>query len=219
MKLLVESQDFNEFSVLEESAGKGLYIEGPFIQMDVVNGNKRVYPSDVIAPCVEAYITEYVNTNRAVGELNHPASPMIDYDRACIKIDSLVREGSNYIGKAKVMESLPKGAIVGGLLREGVKIGVSSRALGSVALREDGVKVVQADYCLRTAADVVSDPSAPDAFVTALMENKEWVYQNGILQEKESEIKHFVNSTAKGGLTAEKLLDIFVKVSNLATHK
>ena len=221
MKFLVEQYDTDQFTIINESDGKkGLYITGPFIQMDVVNGNRRIYPSEYIPTQIDKYITEKIKTDRAVGELNHPSHPEVNYERACIKIVELTRQGSDYHGKAKVLESLPLGSIVAGLLREGVKIGVSSRALGSLKTRHDGVKIVQPDYKLMTAADVVSEPSAPDALVTAIMESKEWVFENGIL--KESETQAFVDKIAKGGITPDKLKMVFeevVKTISSAKHK
>lgn len=221
MKFLVEQYDTSQFSVVNESADKkGLYITGPFIQMDVVNGNNRIYPSEYISSQIDKYIVEKINTDRAVGELNHPNHPEVNYERACIKIVELTRQGSDYYGKAKVLESLPLGNIVAGLLREGVKIGVSSRALGSLKTRHDGVKIVQPDYRLMTAADVVSEPSAPDALVTAIMESKEWVFENGIL--KESETRNFVDKVSQGGMTPAKLKMVFeevIQTISSAKHK
>lgn len=221
MKFLVEQYDTDQFTVINESDGKkGLYITGPFIQMDVVNGNRRIYPSEYIPTQIDRYITEKIKTDRAVGELNHPNHPEVNYERACIKIVELTRQGSDYHGKAKVLESLPLGSIVAGLLREGVKIGVSSRALGSLKTRHDGVKIVQPDYKLMTAADVVSEPSAPDALVTAIMESKEWVFENGIL--KESETQAFVDRISNGGITPDKLKMVFeavVQTISSAKHK
>lgn len=207
MKLLIEQQDFNNFTVLNEAEGKDLYITGPFIQMDVVNRNNRIYPSEYIKERVEKYIREQVETSRAIGELNHPATPEINYERAAILITSLQLNGNDYIGKAKVLEKLPLGSIVGGLVREGVKVGVSSRAMGTTKERSDGIKVVQRDYRIQTAADIVSDPSAPDAFVTAIMESKEWVFKNGVLVEED--IKDSINKAASSGLTSEKMKQIF----------
>ena len=218
MKLIVEQHDFNQFDIITEGVDKGLYIQGPFIQMDVVNANRRLYPSEYISESIDDYVKKHIETNRAVGELNHPSHPEINYERAAIKIVELKRSGSDYIGKAKVLESLPMGSIVAGLLREGVQIGVSSRALGSLKSRADGVRIVQQDYMLKTAADVVSDPSAPDAFVNALMEGKEWVYENGIL--KETETKKMVDENCRGGITGEKLERIFLEViQKISSHK
>lgn len=215
MKLLVETHNIEHFTVLNESNGKsGLYIQGPFIQMDIVNGNKRIYPSAHTAPAVDAYIAEKVSTNRALGELNHPGHPHINPERACIKIVSLHRDGSNYIGKAKVLESLPMGAIVAGLINEGVQMAVSSRGVGSVKMDSRGVSVVQSDFKLFTGADVVSDPSAPDAFVTAIMENKEWVYENGILVE--STAKQIVEDNFSGNASyQQKCLNAFKELVKL----
>lgn len=221
MKLLVEQYATDQFAVINESDGKkGLYITCPFIQMDVVNGNRRIYPSEYIPAQIDKYISEKIKTDRALGELNHPNHPEVNYERACIKIVELTRQGSDYIGKAKVLESLPLGSIVAGLVREGVKIGVSSRALGSLKTRPDGVKIVQPDYKLMTAADVVSEPSAPDALVTAIMESKEWVFENGIL--KESETQAFVDRISNGGITPYKLKMVFeavVQTISSAKHK
>lgn len=187
MKLLVEQYDVENFDILEEGKeSKSLYIKGPFIQMDTLNGNNRIYPSEYIAPKIEEYITTKVAGNRAVGELNHPSHPDVNYERAAIKIVELKRDGKNYIGKAKVLENLPMGSIVAGLIREGVQMTVSSRALGSVKRDAKGVNIVQPDFRLMTAADIVSDPSAPDAFVQAIMEGKEWAYVNGMLVEKDA---------------------------------
>lgn len=219
MKLLMETYDTNMVDIVNEAdnGGNSLYITGAFIQMDVVNRNNRIYPSEYIPSMIDKYIAEKIDTGRAIGELNHPSDPYVNYERACIKIVELKRSGSDYIGKAKVLESLPLGGIVAGLLREGVKIGVSSRALGSVKPRSDGVNIVQSDYTLITAADVVSDPSAPDAFVTALMESKSWVYENGVL--KEAETKKFVDNVSKGGITPEKLKMVFEAVVDNITTK
>ncbi len=210
MKLLVETTDTSQFKILNEGNGKGLYIEGNFIQTNVENINRRFYPKEVVAPVVEQYITDYVETNAAIGELNHPENPMLNPERACIKIISLVEKGDAYWGKAKILEVVPMGSIVGGLLRENVRLGVSSRALGSVKPNGRGVNIVQPDFKLITAADMVLDPSAPDAFVTALMENREWVYQNGVLIEQEAEIKRAINKVyERGNVDNSKLLSLF----------
>ena len=219
MKLLVEQSNFNSFSIIEEADKKQLHITGPFIQMDVVNANGRLYPSSYIPDAVEKYIVEKVQTNRAVGELNHPPSPEVNYERACIKINELRREGSNYIGKARVLETVPLGAIVAGLLREGVQIGVSSRALGSLKTDAKGIKIVQPDYHLMTAADVVSDPSAPDALVTAIMESRDWVFENGVLKEDETK-KRVNDAVLEHGLNATTLKRLFEEVTiMLQTHR
>jgi hypothetical protein len=212
MKFLIETLDHNDFTVISEAKEGGkkeIYIEGPFLQADIINANGREYPMQTMRREVAKYMKEKVLTNRACGELNHPNHPEVNPERAAIKIESLIESGNNFIGKAKVMQKLPMGQIVAGLIGEGVQLGVSSRGLGSV--RQIGNrKVVQEDFKLMTAADVVSDPSAPDAFVTALMEGKDWVYENGILREKETEFKQMLNKASKAKcLNEAKLLEIF----------
>lgn len=217
MKLLIETQDFSHFEVLTEGEGssKNLFISGPFIQTEVVNRNGRKYIKETVSKEIARYIKEKVDTNRALGELNHPAHPDVNPERAAIKIISLTENGNDFVGKAKVLESVPMGAIVGGLIREGVQLGVSSRGLGSIR-EEKGYKVVCEDFRLMTAADVVSDPSAPDAFVTALMENKEWVWEGGKLVEREVEIRDTINTLSKTGkLTNEALERVFHKILSL----
>lgn len=216
MKLLIETKDFSDYEILTEGeGGKELFISGPFIQTECVNRNGRKYMKENVSGEIGRYIKEKIESGRALGELNHPAHPEVNPERAAIKIVSLTERGNDYIGKAKVLEKVPMGAIVGGLIREGVKLGVSSRGLGSLR-QMDGFKLVEKDFRLMTAADVVSDPSAPDAFVTAVMENKEWVWENGSLFEKEVEIKRIINNECKqGGLTEEKLVGLFQKILTL----
>lgn len=212
MKLLIETQDFSAFEILKEAVGeeKSLYINGPFIQTEQVNKNGRMYIKETIGKEIARYINEKINVGRALGELNHPAHPDVNPERAAIKIISLTEKGNDFIGKAKVLESVPMGAIVGGLIREGVSLGVSSRGLGSLKEHSKGYKVVCEDFRLMTAADVVSDPSAPDAFVTALMENKEWVWEGGRLIEREVEIKETINTLSRNGkLNEEALVKVF----------
>lgn len=217
MKLLIETKDFSGFQIITEGEGdkKGLFITGPFIQTEVVNRNNRMYRKETILGEVQRYIKERVEANRALGELNHPAHPEVNPERAAIKIVSLKEDGNDFVGKAKVLESVPMGAIVGGLIREGVQLGVSSRGLGSLK-EEKGYKVVCEDFRLMTAADVVSDPSAPDAFVTALMENKEWVWEQGRLIEREVEIRDTINTLSRNGkLNEEALVRVFQKILTL----
>ncbi len=208
MKLLVELNE--DVQILTEGVGvnKQYFIEGVFLQADIKNRNGRMYPREIIQSEVARYIKEYVDTNRALGELDHPTNPSINLDRVSHKIISLREDGSNIIGRAKVMDT-PFGKIAKNLMDEGVKLGVSSRGLGS--LREkNGVKIVCEDFRLITAADIVADPSAPDAFVSNLMENKEWVWENGKLVEREVEIKSAINTMArKGKLNEENLIKIF----------
>lgn len=213
MKLLVELNDSLDVQVLTEGAGanKQYFIEGVFLQADIKNRNGRVYPSEIMRAEAARYIKEYVDTNRALGELGHPTNPSINLDRVSHKIVSLREDGSNIIGRAKVMDT-PFGKIVKNLMDEGVKLGVSSRGLGS--LREkNGAKVVCEDFRLVTAADIVADPSAPGAFVSNLMENKEWVWESGKLVECEVEIKSAINTmTRKGKLNEENLIKIFERI-------
>jgi hypothetical protein len=162
--------------VVEEKLGKGkdYFLEGVFLQSNLKNRNGRIYPSEIMAKEVNRYNEEYIKKNRAFGELGHPDTPSINLDRAAIMIKSLRQDGDNWIGKAKVMDT-PYGKIVKNLIDEGAQLGVSSRGLGSIK-SVGGTNMVQDDFMLATAADVVADPSAPDAFVEGIMENAEWVY-------------------------------------------
>ena len=210
MKLLREISEENTVELFtEETDGKKTYyIEGIFLQADVKNRNGRLYPYNIMKNQVNEYIEKYVNDNRALGELGHPPNPSVNYDKVSHKIVSLQENSKNFIGRAKIMDT-PKGKIVKTLMDEGVKMGASSRALGS--LKEvNGVKIVQEDFHLITAADIVSDPSAPDAFVTNLMEDKEWIWDNGNLIVLEKEIKNSINTLSKNGkLNEDTLLKVF----------
>ena len=214
MKLLAES--VNDVQLLTEEATDGnpkkYYIEGIYLQSDVVNKNGREYPKDIMYREVQKYINEKINKNRALGELGHPAKPEINYAKASHKIISLVEDGNNWIGKAVIMNT-PRGKIVKGLMDENVCLGVSSRALGSVKTLPTGVNRVCEDFMLITPADIVYDPSAPDAFVSSLMENKEWVWENGLLVEHEKQIKDHINKQSKQ-LNEKKLLEIFNDILN-----
>jgi hypothetical protein len=170
----------------KEGKGKEYFIEGIFLQSELKNRNGRMYPESVMDKEVDRYIKEYVEKNRAYGELGHPDTPSINLDRVSHLIVDLRKEGTNYIGKAKILET-PMGQIARGLLDGGANLGVSSRALGSLKMNENGVQVVQDDFMLSTAADIVADPSAPDAFVRGIMENKEWVFVDGKFVEKHIE--------------------------------
>ncbi len=181
MKLITEN--IEEVQVLEEETNgkKNLYIEGVFLQGDIKNRNGRVYPFGVLEREVGRYNEQYVNIGRALGELGHPDGPTVNLDRVSHKIVSLKAEGSNFIGKAQIL-STPMGKIAESLLKEGVKLGVSSRGMGSIEER-NGANYVRDDFMLATAADIVADPSAPDAFVNGIMEGKEWIWENGIIKE------------------------------------
>ena len=183
MKLITESIEDIEVLVEESNGSKNLYIEGVFLQGDIKNRNGRVYPFSVLEKEVGRYNESYVVTGRALGELGHPDGPTVNLDRVSHKIISLKSEGSNFRGKAQIL-STPMGNIARNLLESGVKLGVSSRGMGSIE-EKNGANYVRDDFMLATAADIVADPSAPDAFVNGIMEGKEWVWDNGILKESQ----------------------------------
>ena len=183
MKLFTELVEDVQYLVEEKNGKKDLFITGPFMQAEQKNRNGRIYKLPVLEREVKRYTNEYVNTNRALGELGHPNGPSINLDRVCIKIVELKQDGNNFIGKAKVLGT-PMGDIAKNLLESGVQLGVSTRGMGS--LKEvNGVMEVQDDFYLATAADVVADPSAPDAFVQGIMEGVEWVWDNGIIKAQQ----------------------------------
>jgi len=183
MKLITEQLDDVEVIVENRNGKKSMFIEGIFLQGDIQNRNGRMYPMDTLRREVQRYNESFVDSGRAVGELGHPEGPTVNLDRVSHKIVSLKESGSNFIGKAKIL-STPMGKIAQNLIDEGVKLGVSSRGLGTLAVNEDGIKVVSDDFMLATAADIVSDPSAPDAFVSGIMEGKDWVWDGGIVREQ-----------------------------------
>jgi len=174
--------------IIEESAdssSKDYYIQGIFMQGDTENRNKRLYPTNVVAEQVSEYTEKFISKKRALGELGHPTGPQINLDRASHMITGITQEGSNFIGKAKILDT-PYGKIVKNFINEGVMLGVSSRGLGSVKTNKSGISEVQNDFRLSTI-DIVADPSAPDAFVEGIMENYDWYYDNGILKAHEIE--------------------------------
>ena len=181
MKLIREEIESVQVLTETNNGKKTFYIQGPFLQGDIKNRNGRIYESRILAKEVKRYNEAYVDKNRAMGELGHPDGPTVNLDRVSHKITSLTQDGSNFIGKAKILET-PMGRIAGALLNDGVTLGVSSRGMGSLTER-DGAKYVGEDFMLATAADIVADPSAPDAFVQGIMEGKEWVWDNGLLKE------------------------------------
>ena len=183
MKLIREEVEAVEVLVEEKAGKKHFYIQGPFLQGDIKNRNGRIYESRILAKEVGRYNEEYITKNRAMGELGHPDGPTVNLDRVSHKITSLKQEGANFIGRAKILET-PMGRIAGALLNDGVTLGVSSRGMGSLVQR-NGANYVGEDFMLATAADIVADPSAPDAFVQGIMEGKEWVWDNGLLKEHE----------------------------------
>jgi len=182
MKLIREQIEAVQFLVEENGSKKNHFIEGIFLQSDIKNRNGRVYPTNILEKEVHRYNESYISKDRALGELGHPEGPTVNLDRVSHKIVSLKKEGLNFIGKAKILDT-PMGQIAKSLLGEGVKLGVSSRGVGSL-IERSGVNYVRDDFMLSTAADIVADPSAPDAFVEGIMEGKEWVWNNGVLKEK-----------------------------------
>ena len=183
MKLIKELTEEVEYITEENEGKKNHYIQGVFLQSEITNRNGRMYPKSVLDREVKNYNEKYIRTNRALGELGHPEGPTVNLDRVSHKITELKEDGNNFVGKAKLLDT-PMGNIAKNLLGEGVKLGVSSRGMGTLK-RENGASVVGEDFMLATAADIVSDPSAPDAFVEGIMEGKEWVWENGRLQEKD----------------------------------
>ena len=183
MKLIREEIEQVEFIVENKNGKKSLYIEGIFLQGDICNRNGRMYQMDTLRREVSRYNENHIQAGRALGELGHPEGPTVNLDRVSHKIVSLRESGSNFIGKAKILNT-PMGKIAESLISEGVKLGVSSRGIGSLRMTKEGINVVGEDFMLATAADIVADPSAPDAFVEGIMEGKEWVWDGGILREK-----------------------------------
>ena len=203
IKELIEEENL-QFITEEKDGEKRYYIEGVFMQADVKNKNGRVYGSNMLAEKVEEYSKNFIEKNRAYGELGHPSNPSINLERVSHRIISLRRDGSNFVGKAQV-SSTPYGNIVKGLLEDGGKLGVSSRGLGSL-MKENGILKVQSDFLIVTPADIVADPSAPDAFVEGIMEGREWVWDNGIIREKTVEdYKEIVEKTSSKDLKLMKL--------------
>ena len=182
MKLIREEIESVDFIVEEKNGKKHMYIEGIFLQGDLKNRNGRMYPMETLRREVQRYSENHINAGRALGELGHPDGPTVNLDRVSHKIVSLKENGTNFIGKAKIL-STPMGKIAESLINEGVKLGVSSRGIGSLQQTREGVNIVGSDFMLSTAADIVADPSAPDAFVEGIMEGKEWVWDGGILRE------------------------------------
>jgi hypothetical protein len=186
MKLIREEIETVEFVTEERNGKKSLYIEGVFLQGNIKNRNGRMYPMETLAKEVNRYNESNVVTGRALGELGHPEGPTVNLDRVSHKIVSLKESGSNFIGKAKILNT-PMGQIASSLIGEGVKLGVSSRGIGSLKPTKEGFNVVGDDFMLATAADIVADPSAPDAFVEGIMEGKEWVWEGTTLRERLAE--------------------------------
>lgn len=210
MKLIVEHIEDIQFLTEEKDGKEYTYIQGVFLQGDIKNRNGRVYPMPVLQREVTNYNQNYIDKSRALGELGHPDGPTINLDRVSHKIVELYQDGSNFIGKAKLLET-PMGSIAKNLLREGVQLGVSSRGVGSLESK-DGSNYVRDDFMLTTAADIVADPSAPDAFVNGIMEGKEWVWENGLLKEAEIQrVKEELEKVSRNQLEG-KILESFEKL-------
>lgn len=213
--MILIREDFDEIQseiITEESTGKKtMFIEGIFLQDTLKNRNGRIYPKDVMRESVRKYTEKYVNTKRSLGELNHPSYATVNPEKACHMITSLSEDGNNWRGKAKVLNT-PSGSIVKNLIEDGVQLGVSSRGLGTVK-ESNGANVVQSDYWI-SAVDTVFEPSAPDAFINGIMENKEWIFENGILVEQEiEEVQEIVETLVRNRkLNTENLEAIFTKI-------
>ncbi len=205
MKLITEVNENIEYLVEEDKSGKkNLFISGPFMMSEVKNKNGRMYPKGVLMKEVKRYNTEYVDKNRAFGELGHPDGPGINLERVSHMITELKEDGNNVMGKAKIMDT-PYGQIVKNLIDNGAQLGVSSRGMGSLE-EKNGVKVVKDDFYLATAADIVADPSAPEAFVQGIMEGKEWIWESGALVEMAvDEIKKEITTATSINLENKKI--------------
>ena len=205
MKLICEVLEDIKYLEEEKNGKKGTYIEGIFMQGDIKNRNGRVYPKETLQKEVARYDKEYIQKNRAYGELGHPQGPTINLERVSHLIQSLKQDGSNFVGRAKIMTETPYGKIVKSLMSEGAQLGVSSRGMGSLK-NVGGKQEVQSDFYLATAADIVADPSAPNAFVNGIMESKEWVWDNGIIREADiNDMHHEVKTASKSDLENVKL--------------
>tara|TARA_B100000524_G_scaffold336273_1_gene226081 strand:- start:193 stop:843 length:651 start_codon:yes stop_codon:yes gene_type:complete len=214
MKLIRE--EIESVNIITESKGgkRSLFIEGIFLQGNIKNRNGRMYPLDTLRKEVERYNESNIVSGRALGELGHPDGPTVNLDRVSHKIVSLRESGSNFIGKAKILNT-PMGKIASNLIEEGVKLGVSSRGIGSLKPTKEGFNVVGEDFMLATAADIVADPSAPDAFVEGIMEGKEWVWEGSILREKfASDAKRRINTLVDQKRLEENKLGLFNEFIN-----
>ena len=207
MKLITEQIEPVEVLTEDKDGKKNTFIKGIFLQTEITNRNGRMYRFDTLNREVSKYNEEFIQRGRALGELGHPEGPTVNLDRVSHKIVELYPEGKNFIGKAKLLET-PMGKIAKNLLEEGVQLGVSSRGLGSLK-KEGSLQVVADDFILSTAADIVADPSAPDAFVNGIMEGKEWVWDNGLLKEREVAKYQRYMDGAKRRTMEEKTLKVF----------
>jgi hypothetical protein len=212
MKLITEEISKVKFITEEKNGKKSLYIEGIFLQADIKNRNGRCYPMETLAREVTRYTDNYISKGRALGELGHPDGPTVNLDRVSHMITSLREDGNNFVGKAKILDT-PMGKIASSLISEGVKLGVSSRGIGSLVER-NGVRYVSNDFMLATAADIVADPSAPDAFVNGIMEGVEWIYDvsrnSWLLENAKKKINHLVDTKQ----LEEKKIELFNEFLN-----
>jgi hypothetical protein len=205
MKLITEVfEDLRTITEAREDGKKNVFIEGVFLQGGIKNRNGRMYPVETLAKEVDRYNESYVKSGRALGELGHPEGPQINLDRVSHLITNLRQEGNNFIGKAKLMDT-PFGNIAKGLVGEGVKLGVSSRGMGSIKLNREGINEVQDDFYLATAADIVADPSAPDAFVNGIMEGVEWIWENELLIAKKAQVVEQTVATIEKAVSSREL--------------
>ena len=210
MKLISEYQDYAVSPVIveeNENGKKDYFIEGIFMQSQIKNRNGRIYPKDVMDKEIKRYVKEFVEQDRAFGELGHPDGPTINLDKVSHMITKLEEDGNNYVGRAKILTT-PNGQIVRNLIDDGAKLGVSSRGLGSLEQR-NGAQVVKSDFQLATAADIVADPSAPEAFVEGIMEGVEWYYESGILKAREYDAMQKELRTAKVSKLEETKLNLW----------
>ena len=209
MKLIREEVNDVQYIKEEKDGQKEYKIRGIFLQSDMKNKNGRVYPYETLMREVARYNKEFINKNRAFGELGHPDGPTVNLERVSHMVKKLYPEGKNFIGEAKILDT-PMGKITKNLMDEGATLGVSSRGMGTL-MQRDGINYVKSDYYLATAADIVADPSAPDAFVEGIMENKEWVWNNGVFKEVElTEWQKEIRRTKRAEL-AEKKAQAFKK--------
>ena len=214
MRLITEITENIEYITETINGKKSLYIHGPFMMAEVKNKNGRVYPKEILMKEIQRYNENYVNKKRAFGELGHPDGPGINLERVSHMITELEEDGNNVIGKAKIMDT-PYGKIVQNLIENGAQLGVSSRGMGSLE-EKGGTKYVKDDFYLAPAADIVADPSAPEAFVQGIMEGKEWVWESGVIKEKAlSFIKKEINKSSSIKLENVKLKAFNSFLSNL----
>lgn len=212
MKLITElTEDVTVVTEAREDGKKNMYIEGIFLQGGIKNRNGRMYPVETLAKEVERYNENYVKSGRALGELGHPDGPQINLDRVSHVITNLRQEGQNWIGKAKLTDT-PMGNTAKGLIESGVRLGVSSRGMGSLRLNKEGINEVQDDFHLATAADIVADPSAPDAFVNGIMEGVEWIWENSMLVAHKSKMQ--IESAVRSREFQKRKLQIFENFLN-----